>query len=163
MSRINRKLEYALMALKYMSEKRPGELTSAKEVSDSVHSPFDATARVMQVMSQNEILRAEYGVNGGYQIIRDLGRISIHELMELIDGKTAIVKCLSEESESCDLRKTCNIFSPISNLNQRMTDFLSYLTVKDLLMDEQKTKRTPRGVLKSGDQDERHEAKQSKL
>ncbi len=51
MNKINRKLEYALMASAH-ELKILGELTTAKEVSDSFHTPFDATARVMQQMAQ---------------------------------------------------------------------------------------------------------------
>ncbi len=135
MNKINRKLEYALMALKYMSQKIPGELTSAKEVSDAFHTPFDATARVMQQMAQKGgILRAEYGANGGYQITKDLAKISIHDLVEIIEGPTALVKCLHKESP-CEIQGTCNIVSPITNLNHRLTEFYKSLSLKDLLVE----------------------------
>lgn len=136
MNKINRKLEYALMALKHMSQKIPGELTTAKEVSDSFHTPFDATARVMQQMAQKGgILRAEYGVNGGYQITKDLAKVSIQDLVEVIEGPTALVKCLHKEAP-CEIQGTCNIVSPITQLNQRLTEFYQGLSLKDLLVDK---------------------------
>lgn len=136
MHKINRKLEYALMALKYMSQKIPGELTTAKEVSDSFHTPFDATARVMQQMAQKGgILRAEYGVNGGYQITKDLAKLSIQDLIEIIEGPTALVKCLHNEGP-CEIQGTCNIVSPIAHLNERLTEFYKSLSLKDLLVDK---------------------------
>ena len=135
MNKINRKLEYALMALKYMSQKIPGELTSAKEVSEAFHTPFDATARVMQQMAQKGgILRAEYGANGGYQITKDLAKVSIHDLVEVIEGPTALVKCLHKEAP-CEIQGTCNIVSPITNLNHKLTDFYKSVSLKDLLVE----------------------------
>lgn len=136
MNKINRKLEYALMALKHMSQKIPGELTSAKEVSDVFHTPFDATARVMQQMAQKgAILRAEYGANGGYQITKDLAKVSIHDLVEVIEGPTALVKCLHKE-EPCEIHATCNIVSPLTNLNHKLTDFYKSVSLKDLLVEK---------------------------
>ncbi|KYG60689.1 Rrf2 family transcriptional regulator [Bdellovibrio bacteriovorus] len=135
MNKINRKLEYALMALKHMSKKIPGELTSAKEVSDSFNTPFDATARVMQQMAQKGILRAEYGANGGYQITKDLSKVSIHDLVEIIEGPTALVKCLHKEAP-CEIQGTCNIVSPITQLNHRLTEFYRSLSLKELLVDK---------------------------
>ena len=68
------------MALKIMAEKRADELTSAKDVVDSTGSPFDATARVLQLMAQHGILRSEHGAHGGYSLVRDLTNVSLHEL-----------------------------------------------------------------------------------
>lgn len=134
MNKINRKLEYALMALKYMSQKIPGELTSAKEVSDAFHTPFDATARVMQQMaSKGGILRAEYGAAGGYQIMKDLAKVSMHDLVEIIEGPTALVKCLHKEAP-CEIQGTCNIVSPVTTLNQKLVEFYKSLSLKELLV-----------------------------
>lgn len=136
MNKINRKVEYALMALKYMSQKIPGELTSAKEVSDAFHTPFDATARVMQQMaSKGGILRAEYGATGGYQITKDLAKVSVQELVEIIEGPTALVKCLHKTSP-CEIQGTCNIVSPVKTLNDKLIEFYKSLSLKDLLVEK---------------------------
>lgn len=135
MNKINRKLEYALMALKYMTGKIPGELTSAKEVSEHFKTPFDATARVMQLMAQKGLLRAEYGAAGGYQINKDLARVSVHDLVEMIDGPTALVKCLAK-TEPCEIHSTCNIISPVTQLNKKLTEFYRGLSLKELLVVE---------------------------
>ncbi len=136
MNKINRKLEYALMALKYMTGKIPGELTSAKEVSDNFKTPFDATARVMQMMAQKGLLRAEYGASGGYQISKDLSRVSVHDLVQIIDGPTALVKCLHKTDEPCEIQGTCNIVSPVTQLNKKLTEFYRGLSLKELLISE---------------------------
>ena len=135
MNKINRKIEYALMALKYMSQKIPGELTTAKEVSDNFHTPFDATARVMQVMAQKGWLRSEQGAFGGYQITKDFSKVSMHELIEIIEGPTAVVRCLHRDKESaCEIQTTCNIASPITKLNHKLNEFYQSLSLKDLLV-----------------------------
>jgi Rrf2 family nitric oxide-sensitive transcriptional repressor len=143
MNKINRKIEYALMALKHMSTKKPGELTSAKEVCDIYHCPFDATSRVMQVMAQKEILKSEQGVYGGYQIIRDLNKVSFFELSEMIVGPVALAKCLSAEDDgACDLSHTCNIQTPMQMLNTKLAEFYRALYVADILDSRNRSKTT---------------------
>ncbi len=132
MNRMNRKLEYSLMALKHMSLKVPGELTSAKEVAESYHAPFDATARVLQMMAQKGILRSEQGAQGGYQITRDLGKISLQDLIETIQGPTQIAKCIGNEAP-CEMQFTCNIISPVTVLNHKLNEFYQNLSLKELL------------------------------
>lgn len=138
MNRLNRKVEYALMALKVMAVKRPGELTSAKDVVEATGCPFDATARVLQQLVQANILRSEQGAHGGYVVIKDLNKVSLYQLQEIILGEMAVAKCLTEE-KACDLKSTCNILSPVSILNRRLSEFYNQLTVGELL----KLKRGP--------------------
>lgn len=133
MNKLNRKVEYSLMALKHMSRKVPGELTSAKEVSDSYHAPFDATARVMQLMAQKGWLKSEQGATGGYQITKDLSKLTLADLMEVIQGPTQITKCMGKE-EPCEMQVSCNIISPVANLNLRLNDFYKSVTLKELLL-----------------------------
>lgn len=134
MNKLNRKLEYALMALKHLSNKIPGELTSAKEVSESFNTPFDATARVMQVMAQKGLLRAEQGAFGGYQITKDLSKVTMLHLLEMIEGPTAVVKCLHSQSP-CEIQGTCNILSPVQLLQLKLNEFYGGITLKELLIE----------------------------
>jgi Rrf2 family protein len=131
MNKVNRKIEYSLMALKHMSHKIPGELTTAKEVAESYHAPFDATARVMQLMASKGLLKSEHGAFGGYQITKDLSKVSMLDLLETIQGPSKITKCMNEEK--CELEKSCNIVSPIANLNQTINSFYASLNLRELL------------------------------
>lgn len=134
MMKLNRKVEYALIALKYMSSKKPGQLTSAKEIADRHGSPFDATSRVLQVMAQNGVLKSEQGPQGGYLIVRDLTKISFFQLHEMILGPLGITKCLVKTGEiDCGLVSKCNIMTPVKNLNSKLMDFLKSLPVAELV------------------------------
>jgi Rrf2 family transcriptional regulator, nitric oxide-sensitive transcriptional repressor len=132
MVRINRKVEYALMALRFMSQRGQGVLSSAKEICAETHAPFDATSRVMQLMSQRGILKSEHGAHGGYQIVQDLNRVSLYDVMETILGPIEIVKCLNGQ-EDCELFNTCTIQSPLRDLNLRLKEFYEGLTLGELL------------------------------
>ena len=55
MIRINRATEYGLMALRHMSQKwakNPLEVTSAREVAECYHLPFDVTAKTLQRLKE---------------------------------------------------------------------------------------------------------------
>lgn len=135
MVRLNRKIEYSLVALKYMTGKIPGELTSAKEISEKFNTPFDVTARVLQVMAQKGLLKSEQGAMGGYYIAKDLSRVSLQDLLSMVDGPSALVKCL-EKNEACDVQPHCNIISPVNVLNQKLNEFYGNVKLKDLLVSQ---------------------------
>lgn len=130
---MGRKLEYSLMALKRMSQKKNGELTSAKEVADSYHAPFDATARVLQQMAQKGFVKSEQGAHGGYKISRDLSEVTLQDLIDVIQGHSPIAKCIGDE-EPCELQGSCNIISPIAILDKKLSDFYRGISLKELLI-----------------------------
>ncbi len=132
MTRLNRKVEYALMALKYMSTRYAGHLTTVKEICAATHIPFDATSRVMQQMAQKNILKSEQGAHGGYLLVTDLSKVSFHEILEMVDGPTEIVRCASGK-KACEFLAKCNMTSPLQNLNQRLMEFFRELSVAKVL------------------------------
>lgn len=132
MNKINRKIEYALMGLKHMRQKPPGELTSVKELASTYGCPFDVMSRVMQTLAQKGVLRSEQGAHGGYQLIKDLRQISVYDLFVYLMGPLALAKCL-HGAENCEIRDTCNIVSPVQVLNRRLVEFYRSQSVLDLL------------------------------
>ena len=133
MFKINRRIEYALIALKHMSRKAPGQLTSAKEICDLYHTPFDPTSRVLQMMAQHAILRAEQGVHGGYQILKDLSKITLGDLSDVIVGPIKITDCFYGDYSHCGLTNSCNVIAPMLNLNERISQLFHTIKASDLI------------------------------
>jgi len=141
MFKINRKVEYALIALKYMSRKAPGQLTSAKEVCDTYHTPFDPTSRVLQIMAQNGILKAEQGAHGGYQILKDLSRVTLGDLSDQIVGEIHIASCIGGDHTECELTGGCNVISPMLNLNERIRGLFHEIKVTELIQTKHQSEK----------------------
>jgi len=132
MLKINRKVEYALMTLKYMLDKGEGKLSSAREICDSFKTPFDTTAKVMQVLNHKGILVSVKGVKGGYSVASDLSQITYLQLCEMLEGPSSIPQCTSSP-KSCDLYATCNIITPLHKLGQKIMNVLGEVTLVELL------------------------------
>jgi len=133
MIKINRKIEYALMVLKLMKEKDPADLTTAREVCDRFETPFDTTAKVMQLMNNAGILHSQKGVKGGYTLSRDLSSVTYMELVELIEGKSFMMDC---HDGPCDLIHKCNISQPIKRLNDYLINIFNTLSLNELLAED---------------------------
>lgn len=120
------------MAVKHISEKRDGDLTSVKEICDRYGAPFDVTSRSMQKMVIGGILKSEKGAHGGYSLAIDLRQINFLDFMEMVVEPVTLVSC-SNEGTVCALLGKCNIVSPLAKLNDKMRDFFATVTVSDLL------------------------------
>ncbi len=132
MNKMNRKMEYALMSLRLMAQKSGAERTSAKEISEVLNISFETTARVLQSLSSRGLLKAEYGVSGGYLLAKPLVEVSLHDLFEMLENGNTLTKCLGSD-EICDISASCNIAEPILNLNKRIQDFYKSISLAEVL------------------------------
>ena len=137
MLKINKKVEYALMSLKFMTSKKDDELTSAREICDELHIPFDTTSKVLQMMNNQSILSSVKGIKGGYAISKDLKEISYSDLTKLIEGKQNEENFCQSKRGRCSLYENCNIINPVEELNKKLNQFLEAVTLHDLLLTKQ--------------------------
>lgn len=132
MNKFNKKTEYALMALKYFNDQSAGSQISAKDLAEKTHTPFEVIARVLQALSSRGILKAEYGVSGGYQLVKNLEDITVFDLINILESSTELAKCLGSET-ACELSSTCTIVSPITNLNSKVQNFYKSISLAEVL------------------------------
>jgi Rrf2 family protein len=137
MLKINKKVEYALIALKYISDESKiygkEKLISAREICDHFHTPFDTTAKVMQMMNNRGLLKSVKGIKGGYTLNCDLKKISFRELTNLIEERPQQQNICTSKNAPCELISSCNIVGPIENLNHKVNEYLNALSVSELL------------------------------
>lgn len=133
MVKLSRKIEYSLIALKALSQKTEGNLTSAKEISSLYGAPFDVVSRVLQILNQAGIVKSIQGVQGGYHLLKSLDEVTFHELIEVIEGPLALVKCI-HDNEGCEMVKSCNIMSPVTLLNDKINEFYKTIKISDLIL-----------------------------
>ncbi len=151
MNKLSKKTEYALMALKLFNDidlvskglKPHSELrlnsggplhmtVSAQDIAERTHAPYEVIARVLQVLSSRGILKAEYGLFGGYQLAKNLNEVTVHELMDALESSTDLTKCLTSEND-CDLSSKCTIVSPITQLNTKVQNFYKSISLHEVL------------------------------
>lgn len=134
MLKVNRKVEYGLVALRHMHGKSRGDLTSVREICDQFGTPFDPLAHVLRILNANGVVKSEQGAHGGYRLTQSLSDVNLAEFIEMIEGELAWTECSKEESEcKCGLVASCNIIEPMHRFNQRLIGFLKSISVADLL------------------------------
>lgn len=133
MNKIHRKVEYALISLRHMQKKQPGQLTTVKEICRTYGCSFDATSRVLQQMVQKGLLKSEQGAQGGYLIQRDLARVSLYDLIEMVVGPISVVRCLDSEKSSCEMQSNCNVIAPLAYLNEKIVQFYKGINIDSML------------------------------
>ncbi len=133
MIRLSRKSEYALLALAYLHANGRERAASARDIAGHYRLPSALLAKVLQALKQSGVLSSVKGVSGGYRVERDLGTLSLYEVLGIFEEDTALVDCLAHASPTpCVQLDCCAIRDPIAALNEAIQDQLRGLTMAAL-------------------------------
>lgn len=135
---ISKKTEYGLIALAHMAE-NPAAVTSAREISKSNGLPQALLMNILKTLQNHGLLRSTRGMNGGYQIARDLNSISLHELIAMVDcqghSPDGDCGCMDQaQSPDFDLTRSSESHGPVQALQFTLLRFLKNVRVADLVL-----------------------------
>ena len=129
MLKLTRKLEYALIALRYMQDK--GDIfTSAKEIAGMYLIPYELLAKILQQMAKLNYIKAAQGPQGGYRIRKGLTEISLTQFVEELEGPFGMVNC--SISSDCIQLNNCNIRMPINKINDNIRSIFNDIPITDI-------------------------------
>jgi Rrf2 family protein len=89
--KISRKAEYALRAVLAMSRAQMGTVFSIQSLSEAEQIPLKFLEQILLIMRKGGVLLSKRGAGGGYQLARPAERISVGEVLELVDGPLEII------------------------------------------------------------------------
>ena len=133
MVRFTKKVEYALIALRFIANAKD-DIITAKQISNKFNIPYELLAKILQKLKKEKILESNQGVNGGYKLVKQLNEISLSNLIDTIEGKMAIVECINDKDlNECFISDTCNIRSPINKMQNELENLLKHKMVSDFV------------------------------
>ncbi len=88
----------------------------------------------MQNLAKHELVISHRGVNGGFVLKKPLEEITILEIVEAAEERVPMVFECAPSLQSCpnNKAKSCIIWPLLNNLQFKVNDFLSKLTLKDI-------------------------------
>lgn len=87
--------EYAIRATIFIATQSQNNANiGIKEIAKEIDSPIAFTAKILQVLVKNNILKSSKGVGGGFMILKnDLKNIKLSDIVIAIDGNSVFLKC----------------------------------------------------------------------
>ncbi len=134
---LTKKTDYALIALGYLAE-RPQAIVSAREIAERFGMPAALVMNVMKTMHHGKLIISTRGTKGGYRLLADLSKVSVHELISVLEGPIRLAECVMLDGEckgkhSCKLSRACPIQAPIKALHGRLVGFLRDVRLSEIV------------------------------
>ena len=132
MMKFSKKVEYALIALLYISKKSPGELTTARELSEKFDISLELMGKILQSLGKSGLVVSIQGVKGGYYLARSSDQVKINSVVTAIDGPIALTDCMANKNPaSCSRFDNCLIRSSVEDIQTKLVNLLDGITLKD--------------------------------
>jgi len=134
--------KYALRALIYLarfSEKE--KLIGIKKISEdlSLSGPF--LGKILQFLVKEGLLVSVKGPNGGFNLAKDPGEISLWDVVVIVDGEGFFTNCLLglNTCHNNDTgRPVCPVHKKYARLRKQIADFYQETTLKSISNDIEK-------------------------
>ena len=133
MLHLNRKTEYALLALAHLNSVRKGALANASEISERFSIPPMILSKVLQELKFHNYVTSTKGRSGGYSMNCTPAEIPFTQLLKDFGESTRLVSCESNEGELCHCMEQCVIQEPLQQLESVIMDSLTHLTLADAI------------------------------
>jgi Rrf2 family protein len=130
MVKITKKTDYGLTLVAALA-KNPEKLSSLKSISTQYHLPYKFIGQVAAALLEAGLIVSKEGATGGYRLAKAAEKISLHEVMEVLDGPVVKVDCL--RGKQCLRQGTCGHKQVLSAISEALTESLANRTVADLV------------------------------
>jgi Rrf2 family protein len=129
---LSRKCDYSLISLAYMAERT--QLCKAREIASAKNLPLPLLMNILKTMHNHGLLISRRGIKGGYQIRFDLEKLSLCELISIVECPGhADCGCQQPAAELEALGRNA-IYSPVQALQYKLRNFLRQVKLSDLIL-----------------------------
>ncbi|HPM37531.1 MAG TPA: Rrf2 family transcriptional regulator [candidate division Zixibacteria bacterium] len=107
--RLSRKSDYALRAVRHISNLPPGKLGSINSISEAESVPREFLAKILKDLTRSGILVSYQGVTGGYRLAHNPKDVSFLDVIEAIDGPLHLNLCTETKTCTCEQFNACQL------------------------------------------------------
>ena len=100
------------------------ERMDAASISEKTGVTLRFSLKILRKLVANGIVCSFKGAKGGYELARPASEISLAQVLEVVEGKYAISRCVSEEPYNCNYTaNSCNMCK-IHRIYERVSDMV---------------------------------------
>jgi Rrf2 family iron-sulfur cluster assembly transcriptional regulator len=127
--------EYAIKASIFIAiSSYNNKKVSPKEISEEIDSPKAFTAKILQELAKNEIIKSTKGPYGGFEIDKNkISSIKLSKIVKAIDGDSIFKGC-GLGLETCDEDHPCPVHDKFKIVRTELRDMLENTNLEQLAL-----------------------------
>lgn len=136
--RLSKRGEYGLRAMIFLATPGPDGRTTMmqiKEISEREHIPTKFLEQILLSLKNTGLLHSKMGAGGGYYLAKPAREITLGQIIRILDGPIAPVKCVSQvayEPCGCPDEATCGLRMVMFDVRAAMSNILDKTSLEDV-------------------------------
>ncbi len=132
--KLSAKSEYACLALIDLSENYNKDLTRIEDISKRKKIPKKFLEQILLLLKRAGYLKSRRGAEGGYKLAKPPEKISVAEVIRLMDGALAPVESVSKYFyEKTPIEQNKQLINLMRNIRDYISNRLEGTTFADLI------------------------------
>jgi len=131
MIKLGKLTDYAIAVMGQLT--REESAISAHVLAGKTGIPEPTVAKVLKLLSKEDLVISERGAAGGYRLAKTADDISIGAIITAMEGPIALVACVDGQDENCNMSGTCPTKGKWSRVNDAIKLALESVKLKDML------------------------------
>jgi Rrf2 family protein len=129
---IGKSSEYAIRALVYIyMENQAGKRPGFREISRSINSPEQFTAKILQKLTREKIISSMKGRGGGFFFEQPSTPLNLYEVIRVLEGEAFFYKC-GFGLQQCNCENPCPIHDDYAPVRDGYTRLVKKETIQSL-------------------------------
>jgi len=126
--------KYAIRSIIYIAQNTDNnKKIGLKKISKELNIPAPFLGKILQTLSKKKILLSTKGPNGGFSLYREAKKISLLDIMEVIDGLDYFNTCLIGLKSCSEGDAYCPTHSKYHPIRQQTYNLFKTETIHNLL------------------------------
>ena len=126
-------VDYSLKALLLLAERYPTTLpVRVEEIAVAQDIPENYLRRLLIELKRGGLVASQKGPSGGYMLAKPPARITMADVVEIIEGDYTPVECLEESSSMCPRDQSCAMRDVWSEVRDCVNGILRRVTLQAL-------------------------------
>jgi Rrf2 family protein len=137
--RLSKRGEYGLRAMINLADNidqdKPYPLVQIKDISERENIPAKFLEQILLALKNAGLLQSKMGFGGGYYLARPAAEINLGQIIRILDGPLAPVRCVSQMAyEPCDCpdEQTCGLRMAMGDVRNAIAGILDHTSLADI-------------------------------
>ena len=130
---VSTKGRYALRVIIDLAEQDNNDFIPLKDIAERQEISKKYLEIIAKDLVKGGIIEGASGKRGGYRLKKKPDKLTVGEIIRLMEGSVAPVACLADNAEKCPRRKICKTVGMWEELYKIENDFFISKKISDLL------------------------------